>query len=159
MKKVIALVMMLALLAYPANNGKSSVNNLENEYNITSEELETFELINEERNKNNIEDLNIDYELENIARLKAKDMVENEYFSHTSPDYGDIEDMLDSFGIEYISVKENIAGNTTAKKAIEEWMNSTNHRINILNKEFTSTGVAVINSLKYGKIYVQIFAK
>lgn len=36
-------------------------------------------------------------------------------------------------------------------------MNSVGHRANILNSNYNYTGVGVVSSSKYGKIYVQMF--
>ena len=84
-------------------------------------------------------------------------MVDNNYFSHESPIYGTPFNMIKSFGISYKTAGENIAGNSTNNGAVTAWMNSQGHRANILNENFTYTGIGVVNSSKYGKIYVQMF--
>lgn len=66
----------------------------------------------------------VDDELQNIARIKAQDMVDNNYFSHTSPTYGSPFDMMKNFGISYKTAGENIAGNSTNSGAVNAWMNS-----------------------------------
>ena len=52
---------------------------------------------------------------------------------------------------------KNIAVNADSKKAVEAWMNSESHKNNILNNAYNYTGVAVVSSSKYGKIFVQMF--
>ena len=84
-------------------------------------------------------------------------MVNNNYFSHTSPTYGSPFDMMKSFGIKYNTAGENIAGNSNNSAAVTAWMNSEGHRKNILTNGFNYTGVGVVNGSKYGKIYVQMF--
>ena len=101
--------------------------------------------------------MQIDNELQNVARIKANDMVDNNYFSHTSPTYGSPFDMIKNFGISYKTAGENIAGNSSNRKAVNAWMNSEGHKANILNNSYNYTGLAVVNSPKYGKIYVQMF--
>ena len=44
-----------------------------------------------------------------IARIKAKDMIENNYFSHQSPTYGSPFDMMRQFDTVFKSAGENIA--------------------------------------------------
>jgi uncharacterized protein YkwD len=44
-------------------------------------------------------------------------------------------------------------GDTSAKQAVDGWMNSAAHKGNILNCSFTDTGVAVS-----GKYSIQLFA-
>ena len=92
-----------------------------------------------------------------MARIKAQDMVNNNYFSHTSPTYGSPFDMIKNFGISYKTAGENIAGNSSNSSAVNAWMNSEGHRANILNSSFNYTGIGVVSSAKYGKIYVQMF--
>lgn len=95
--------------------------------------------------------------MQNIARIKAQDMVDSNYFSHTSPTYGSPFNMMKSFGISYKTAGENIAGNSSNSGAVNAWMNSEGHRTNILNSSFNYTGIGVVKSPKYGKIYVQMF--
>ena len=65
--------------------------------------------------------------------------------------------MIKSFGISYKTSGENIAGNSTNEGAVNAWMNSEGHKENILNKNYNYTGIGVVNSPIYGKIYVQMF--
>lgn len=64
---------------------------------------------------------------------------------------------IKNFGISYRSAGENIAGNSTAKKAFDAWMNSSGHKANILGNSFTATGIGVVDSPVYGKILTQMF--
>ena len=142
------------------NNGSSSnssSNNSQTTSSLTSDELEVFNLINQKRTSAGLSKLKIDDEVQNVARIKARDMVDNNYFSHTSPTYGSPFNMLKSFKVSYRTAGENIAGNSSNSKAVEAWMNSEGHKANILNSSFNYTGVGVISGSKYGKIYVQMF--
>ena len=65
--------------------------------------------------------------------------------------------MIKNFGISYKTAGENIAGNSTNTGAVNAWMNSSGHKANILNSSFNYTGIGVVSSPKYGKIYVQMF--
>ena len=136
-------------------NNQGSTNS--NTSGLTADELETFNLINNQRAQNGLAVLKIDSEVQRVARIKAQDMVNNNYFSHTSPTYGSPFDMLKSFGISYKSAGENIAGNSSNSSAVTAWMNSSGHRANILNSSFNYTGLGVVTGSKYGKIYVQMF--
>ena len=136
------------------NTGSASNTNTSN---LTSDELEVFNLINQQRLQNGLSTLKVDMEVQRVARIKAQDMVNNNYFSHTSPTYGSPFDMLKSFGVSYKSAGENIAGNSNNSAAVTAWMNSPGHRANILNGSYNYTGVGVINGSKYGKICVQMF--
>ena len=152
-------------LIYPnsannSNTGQSSSNGNTNT-NITSQltadEKEVFDLINQQRVANGLPSLKIDDEVQNVARIKAEDMVNNNYFSHTSPIYGSPFDMMKKFGISYKTAGENIAGNSTNSGAVSAWMRSAGHKANILNSTFNYTGIGVVKSPKYGKVFVQMF--
>lgn len=125
--------------------------------NLSQDEQKILNLINQERAKAGLSALKADSELMDVARLKAKDMVEKNYFSHQSPTYGSPFDMMRQFGITFKSAGENIAGNSTEEGAVKAWMNSEGHRENILNGKFNYTGIGVYQSPKYGKIFVQMF--
>ncbi len=133
------------------------VSDKENTTELTSDEQYIFDAINHEREKNGLDAFKIDDDLQNVCRIKAKDMVENDYFSHNSPSLGSPFEMMKKENIIYKIAGENIAGNSDNQKAVDSWMNSKNHRANILNNNYNYTGIAVIDSPKYGKIYVQMF--
>ena len=99
----------------------------------------------------------MDKELQRVAKIKAKDLAYNNYFSHNSPTYGSPFDMMKSFGITYKAAGENIAGNSTLKGAVTAWMNSQGHRENILSNAYNYTGIGIVESKTYGKILVQMF--
>ena len=124
---------------------------------LSADEQEVFNLINQQRANNGLSALKVDNEVQRVARIKAQDMVNNNYFDHNSPTYGSPFDMLKSFKISYKSAGENIAGNNNNSAAVTAWMNSPGHKANILNNSFNYTGVGVVNGSKYGKIYVQMF--
>jgi len=124
---------------------------------LTYDEEEFISLINSERTKNNLPELQIDSEIQNIARLKAKDLVDNNYFAHISPVYGTPFEMLKNNSISYKTASENIAGNKSVEGGVLSWLNSESHKSNILSNDFNYTGVAVVNSVQYGKILVQFF--
>ncbi len=124
---------------------------------VSQEEQQLLELINAERSKAGIAPLAFDMELMKVARLKAKDMVDNNYFSHQSPTYGSPFDMMKQFGVSFKTAGENLAGNQTLEGAVKAWMNSEGHRKNILNGNFNYTGIGIVPSPTYGKILVQQF--
>jgi len=124
---------------------------------MTSDEKEVFDLINKQRTNNGLSALKMDSEVQRVAKIKAKDMVNNSYFSHTSPTYGSPFEMLQSFKVSYKTAGENIAGNSSNSGAVNAWMNSSGHKANILNNSFNYTGIGVVSSPKYGKVYVQMF--
>lgn len=129
-------------------------------YSFTSNENEEqiiLEKINEKRQEYGLNSLEIREDLNLIAKQKAEDLVNNNYFAHESPTYGNILDMITENNISYSIVGENLAGVATADLAIDGWMNSESHKSNILEEKYKYTGISVIDSKTYGRIYVQVF--
>lgn len=143
--------------ASASTNNTNSSNQNTSTSNATDEEIELLKLINAERKKNGLGELKFDNELLEVARVKAKDLVDNNYFSHNSPIYGSPFEMMKSFGITYKAAGENIAGNSTLQGAVNAWMNSEGHKANILSNAYNYTGIGIVESPKYGKILVQMF--
>ena len=116
-------------------------------------ENEVIRLTNIERAKYGLSSLKANWELSRVARYKSQDMIDSEYFDHTSPIYGDPFTMMTNFGIKYSTAGENIAyGYRTAQAVVDGWMNSPGHRANILNSNFTQIGVGYAKSAN-GTIY------
>lgn len=124
---------------------------------LTAEEQEVLNLINEQRTKNGLSELKAYSKLQSIAKIKAEDIVNNNYFSHTSPTYGTPFELLKQKGVIYKTAGENLAGNETGIKAVDAWMNSPTHKENILDADYEYTGISVVDSPIYGKVYVQLF--
>lgn len=141
---------------YPNSNNSGS-GTIQNATILSTDETEVFNLINKQRTNNGLTALKIDNEVQRVAKIKAQDMVDNNYFSHDSPTYGSPFNMLKSFKISYKTAGENIAANSSNSGAVTAWMNSSGHKANILNKSFNYTGIGVVKSPKYGKMYVQMF--
>ena len=108
----------------------------------TKFENRVLELINIERQRAGLRPLKMDERVRKVARLKSEDMRTQHYFDHNSPTYGSPFDMLKQFGIRYRSAGENIAqGYSTPEAVVNGWMNSSGHRANILNPNFTHIGI------------------
>ena len=110
----------------------------------TTLEGQVVVLVNKERAKVGLAPLKANWELSRVARYKSQDMIDKNYFSHTSPTYGSPFDMMTNFGIKYMSAGENIAyGQPTPTSVMTGWMNSAGHKANILSKNYTEIGVGV----------------
>ena len=118
-------------------------------------ENEVIRLVNEQRAKNGLKALAANWELSRVARYKSQDMVDNRYFSHTSPTYGTPSQMIKAFGLTYRTAGENIAyGQRTPQAVVSAWMDSSGHRANILNASYTQIGVGYVSS---GHYWTQMF--
>ncbi len=122
---------------------------------VTAFENEVIRLVNDIRQQNGLPALTANWELSRIARYKSQDMVDNHYFSHTSPTYGTPFQMIKAFGLSYRTAGENIAwGYSTPQAVVNGWMNSTGHRENILNASFRQIGVGYVSQ---GNYWTQMF--
>lgn len=88
-------------------------------------------------------------ELDHSAEVKANDILNKQYFEHTSPSGITITDLVNDSGYKYLKVGENLAlGNFySAKEVVDAWMASPGHRANILDGAFEEIGIGVA----YGK--------
>jgi uncharacterized YkwD family protein len=124
---------------------------------LTADENKMLELVNAERRKAGLKPLENDMRLVDLSRKKSKDMIDNNYFSHTSPTYGTPFDALKNNGITYRYAGENLAGAPTVERAHTGLMNSPGHRANILSPNFTHIGIGIVDGGPYGKMYTQTF--
>jgi uncharacterized YkwD family protein len=116
---------------------------------------QVVKLVNAERAKQRLRPLAHRADLKTVAQKKAADMINSNYFSHTSPNYGSPFDMLRTFGINYMAAGENIAkGQKTPQEVMNAWMNSSGHRANILKPDYDCIGVGL-----YHGAWVQMFIK
>ncbi|MFV0520390.1 MAG: CAP domain-containing protein [Lachnospirales bacterium] len=117
-----------------------------------------FAEVNSEREAVGLDALVLDSKITEIAQIKAEDMANNGYFSHTSPTYGSPFEMLGEFGVSYMTAGENIAaGQVDAQDVMESWMNSKGHRENIQNSRFKNIGIGMAENSSGTKYWVQIF--
>lgn len=120
-----------------------------------------IELTNRARVTNGLATLSENPKLSQAARSKARDMLKNDYFAHTSPSGRDPWYWMKKEGYEYKAAGENLAINfTDAKEQQSAWMKSQTHRANILNANYQEIGVAVVEGKIDGQnsiVTVQMF--
>lgn len=109
-------------------------------------------LVNEAREKEGVAILETSAVLGEIAREKAEDMLENDYFAHTSPKGITPWYWFGKNGYDYRYAGENLAINfQDAESEQSAWMGSPTHRKNILNADYREVGVAVVSGKIDGK--------
>jgi hypothetical protein len=95
--------------------------------------------------------------LDAAAQDKANDMVANNYFAHTSPSGITPWYWFNYVGYNFSTAGENLAVNfDDSSDVTTAWMNSPEHRENILNAGFTQIGMATAQGTYEGQpaIYV-----
>lgn len=120
---------------------------------ITTEQI--FEEVNQVRLEAGLAPLAHDSLLDVSADLRLDDMTEHEYFSHESPvNHYHSWDWIRVSGYSYGIAGENLARRyDSAEETVEAWVASPTHLANILNPEYTETGIAI-----EGDVIVQHFA-
>lgn len=126
-----------------SNTNSTSTDNISASFKADAETQKMLSLINEERNKKGLNPLVLHEKLTSVAELKAKDMVENDYLSHTSATYGSIYTMIKNAGISYYNAGENIARAFSIENAHNNFMNSYMHKKAILADHFTHVGIGI----------------
>ncbi|MGH2416393.1 MAG: CAP domain-containing protein, partial [Microcystaceae cyanobacterium] len=102
-----------------------------------------LELVNEERAKFNLNTLTLSEKLDTAADLYSRDLALNDYFDHTGRDGSSPGDRIEKAGYTlWTTWGENIAaGYVTPESVVQAWIDSPDHRANILNADFTHMGL------------------
>ncbi len=132
-----------------SNNNNSNTNDNQNTTTETTEmtreekELEIVRLVNEERVKAGLNELEIRDDLMYVARWHAEEQAELNYFSHTSPTYNLAHtELARALGANYTVAGENShKGSTSTSSAMDSWLNSAGHKRHILDPEHKYIGV------------------
>jgi hypothetical protein len=111
---------------------------------ITESSLEN--LVNQTRQSMGLQPLIENQKLSEAAKLKAQNMVENNYFSHTSPNGTTPWHWFSKVGYNYKYAGENLAiGFYDSSEVFDAWINSPSHRTNLLNPNYKEEGIAVLH--------------
>ncbi len=117
-------------------------------YNVTSSNSEVravYSLVNQERSNNGLGKLAYRNDLQSAANTRAKEIVSS--FSHTRPNGSAC----------FTAAGENIGKTNGANSDMMSWwMNSSDHKSNILSEKYTGIAVGCYEQDGY-KYYVQIF--
>ena len=128
---------------------------------VVSSEL--VELANRDRINAGLKPLAENEQLVQAAQKKALDMLNKDYFAHTSPNGLTPWYWLDKVGYKYSAAGENLAKDFIESEYVHEaWMDSSSHKANILNKNYSDIGIAVVEGEINGEktiLAVQFFGK
>jgi uncharacterized protein YkwD len=126
--------------------------------NLAQVEAATLCLINIQRAQNGLGALTANSVLQGAALQHSQDMVNNNFFSHDSSSGEDFEDRILRFNYAPPNTQwvagENIAWGTlslaTPDAIVVSWMNSPEHRANILHGQYQELGVGVVPATPSG---------
>lgn len=125
---------------------------------ITKTSLVGF--VNQSREQAGLAPLFENEKLNQAAHLKAENMAENQYFSHTSPTGISPWHWFSVAGYNYKYAGENLAiGFYESEEVYNAWLASPSHKSNLLNANYTEIGTAVLHGFDENNavIVVQLF--
>lgn len=119
---------------------------------------EVVNLVNIERAKEGLTPLTIDTKVQSAAMVRAKECEQS--FSHTRPNGSSFATALKEQNVSYTRAGENIAwGQRSPKEVMTAWMNSSGHRANIMNPNFTTISVGYYENSKGTDYWCQLFTR
>ena len=124
---------------------------------VAADQELAFDLLNADRAKNGLAALKLNSQLTSLAGNYAQDMINRNYFSHNNPEGQTPFDRMKNAGISYKYAGENIAINNNVTAAETAFMNSSGHKANILNTNYTEVGIGVRYDSKGSAYVVQEF--
>ena len=108
-------------------------------------------LLNAQRASRGLKPLKLNRKLSRAALAHAKNMVTKHYFSHNGPDGSPLSRIKKAGYIPRVglwTVGENLAWGTgtsaSAGQIMTAWMNSPEHKANILTKSFKEIGIGIV---------------
>jgi uncharacterized protein YkwD len=129
-------------------------------------EQQVFALINVERTKKGLSELEWSEPVAAVARLHSEDMAAAKFFGHRGSDGSMVDDRADRLGLgAWRSIGENIAYmrgyDDPAELAVQKWLESAAHRQNLLgpNWKESAVGVAMTPDGTYYMTEVFLFRK
>ena len=150
-KKIFAVLLAVSIIinAVPAQTGANTTNAQLAQQVVT--------LVNAERAKEGLLPLTANIAgLNSAAMLRAEEIIV--YWSHTRPDGRSPFTTLGEFNVVYQAAGENIAqGQRNPEAVMTSWMNSPDHRKNIMSSNYKHIGVGVAADSAGRLSWVQLF--
>ena len=108
--------------------------------------IDVIKLTNSERKEHGLNPLEIDEELMELAQTRAEEV--STKYSHERPD---------GTTVVALGCGENVGAKASAEKQMTSWMNSNDHRYNILLDRYKTIGVGCYKADNGNTYWVQIF--
>jgi hypothetical protein len=105
---------------------------------------------NMQRENDHENSLTLNQQLMTAAQNKANDMAAHDYFSHDTPTGQTPWSFITATGYNYQAAGENLAyGFSSSSSVLSGWMNSPDHRANILDVNYQNVGFGIASSPNY----------
>jgi uncharacterized protein YkwD len=132
--------------------------------NLSNDEFQIHYLINNERRKRSLGDLYWDDDLAKLARAYSRHMARESFFSHYDPDGNSVVERAQQSDVRgWSKIGENLffceGYDNFDSLAVRGWMNSSEHRRNVLDRQYNATGIGIAQT-RDGQIYItQVFVR
>jgi len=119
------------------------------EPNGTEIERKIHQRVNEKREEHDLQPLNYSSEVSEVASYHSEDMADRGYFSHDSPNGESMTDRYAKFdvscagGENLFKLEGDFTRSNVPEQAVESWMDSPEHRKNMLSERFQVEGIGV----------------
>lgn len=103
---------------------------------------QVVQLTNNFRAQNGLSALTLNSKLTSIAQAHSQEMALQDYFAHEGQNNSEPWDRMTAAGYKWSIAEENIAaGQQTPAEVVQAWINSPEHRANMLNANIKDIGV------------------
>jgi uncharacterized protein YkwD len=132
--------------------------------NLANDEMQIHYLVNNERRKKGLGDLYWGEDLAELARAYSRQMARESFFSHFDPNGDSVVERARNFDIRgWSKIGENLffceGYDDFDSLAVRGWMNSSEHRRNLLDRQYDTTGIGIART-RDGQIYItQVFTR
>jgi uncharacterized protein YkwD len=131
---------------------------------ISDLERQVFALINQQRIQSGLKPLIWNELAAETARLHSKNMASYNFFNHAGVDGKRVDERADSVGLhKWRVIGENLAYNrgfnNPIERVIESWMKSSEHRKNLLRKNWHESGVGISVTPNGTYFFTQVFIR
>ena len=132
--------------------------------NLADDENSIHDLVNNERRRRGLSELSWDEKLANLARSYSREMARESFFSHFDRDGNSVVERAQKSNIKrWNKIGENLffceGYDDFDALAVRGWLNSPEHRRNMLDPQFNVTGIGVART-RDGRIYItQVFIR
>lgn len=125
---------------------------------ISGFEWQLFDLTNATRVKHGLSILDWSEQAQHTAQKHSEDMATNNFFDHTNLNGQSPFDRMAEDGITYVLAAENLAyGQPSSIFAHQGLLNSSGHRKNILNGDFSKLGIGVRFNQEDQPFFTELF--
>jgi uncharacterized protein YkwD len=117
---------------------------------INFSQTSLLSLTNQDRAKYHLAGLALNSQLEQAAQNKADSMSQKNYWSHIGPSGQTPWSLITGTGYMFQMAGENLAyGFNIPSRVMQAWMNSPEHKANILNNSYQAVGFGISESKNY----------